>query len=366
MPAATRKADPLHVDVPPNLVQELKAEVLEDLRASQEVADEMIWALGGKPLCFERFLVARNLNVAAAAIMVRDTLVFRSQLSPMTDELKARTAPLWPGCFIDRTKDGNPLVIFQLGKIDPRKILATVTEDEFRAFYIFWMETSLRHQRATGHKKTIEVYDLKGLSFSQLYMPGIRMLARTLKIGQGHYMESLHRCIIINTPRVFKMAWTLISSVLNERTRAKTLFFSDDGSDFLSDVMGYTKERVQALLADAAQTINQGGDKAGTAWLQKEPQRPARPEATAATGAETPWVKVPQWSRTWELAQPRTPEPGATSSSSSSSSSSRHTQSVSEYDATAVNLREVKPGRISTSPCAAVQVVYAEERGCPL
>ena len=67
MPAATRKADPLHVDVPPNLVQELKAEVLEDLRASHEVADEMIWALGGEPLCFERFLVARNLNVAAAA-----------------------------------------------------------------------------------------------------------------------------------------------------------------------------------------------------------------------------------------------------------------------------------------------------------
>ena len=101
-----------------------------DMNAQREVADEMIWVLGGDPRCFERFLVARNLSVPAAAIMVRDALLFRSQLVPMDEEAKIRVAPLWPGCFINRTKDGNPFIVFQLGRIDPRRIMATVTEEE--------------------------------------------------------------------------------------------------------------------------------------------------------------------------------------------------------------------------------------------
>jgi hypothetical protein len=156
MSATHPSKDPLHVDVPPHLVQELKDEMKEDFDAYNEVAEEMVWVLGGDPRCFERFLVARNLSVAAASIMMRDALLFRSQLAPMDEETKTRVAPLWPGCFINRTKDGNPFVVFQLGRIDTRRIMATVTEEEFRAFYIYWMETSLRHQRATGQRKTIE------------------------------------------------------------------------------------------------------------------------------------------------------------------------------------------------------------------
>ena len=130
MSATHPNKDPLHVDVPPHLVQELKDEVKADFDAHMEVAEEMVWVLGGDPRCFERFLVARNLSVAAASIMVRDALLFRSQLTPMDEETKMRVAPLWPGCFINRTKDGNPFIVFQLGRIDPRRIMATVTEEE--------------------------------------------------------------------------------------------------------------------------------------------------------------------------------------------------------------------------------------------
>lgn len=186
---------------------------------------------------------------------------------------------------------------------------------------------------------------MKGLSFSQLYMPGLRMLARTLKIGQSYYMESLHRCVVINTPRVFKMAWSLISSVLNERTRAKTLFFSDDGADFLQDLMGYSRERVQALLTEANQTIHGGSlsDQAGHQWLKEEPQRPGTRAASPAT--PTPPMAAYQWSRSWEQAQAKVPaEP----------------ESIIECDAAAVGLRDVKESFSRSSnaiACVEVQVV---------
>lgn len=231
---------------------------------------------------------------------------------------------------------------------DPARLLA---ERRFRAFYIYWMETSLRHQRATGQKKTIEVYDLKGLSFSQLYMPGLRMLARTLKIGQSYYMESLHRCVVINTPRVFKMAWSLISSVLNERTRAKTLFFSDDGADFLQELMGYSRERVQALLTEANQTIHGGtlSDQAGHQWLKDEPQRPVAGVQAASPTIAIPPIAAHQWSRSWEQAQTPTRTPTQTQS-----------ESIVECDAAAVRLRECSvsaPSRRSSIACAEVRVV---------
>ena len=77
------------------------------------------------------------------------------------------------------------VAVYRLGSVDTKRIMNTVTEEEFRAFYVHWMEVSLAHQRATCHG-TVEVFDLRGLSFSQIYPPGMRMLARTLKIGQSH------------------------------------------------------------------------------------------------------------------------------------------------------------------------------------
>ena len=50
-----------------------------------------------------------------------------------------------------------------------------------------------------------------------MYMPGIMMMARVLKIGQDHYPESLHRCVVVNAPRVFSVAWTIVSQVRAQR-----------------------------------------------------------------------------------------------------------------------------------------------------
>ena len=258
-------ADPLHVSVPSDIVAELKAEVAAELESVE--AKEMIAALGGDPYCFERFLVARALKVSAASAMLRDTLRFRStELAPIDPEVRGKVARWWPGANIGRTADGKPLQLVRIGKLDPRGLIAAVTEQEFRSYYIHWMELSLRHQVACSGAKIVELYDLNGLSFSQLHVGALRMLARTLKIGQDNYMESLHRCIIFNAPRVFAFAWSIISSVLHERTRAKTLILSSDGLDCLQEVLGLERAEIERLLSK-----DHEDDKEGLAWLPAPP-----------------------------------------------------------------------------------------------
>ena len=79
----------------------------------------------------------------------------------------------------------------------------------------------LQHQVACANAGMVEIYDLRGASFSQLYLPGIRMLARVLSVGQAHYPELLGVSISVGTPRFITVAWAIVSRVLSERTRAK-------------------------------------------------------------------------------------------------------------------------------------------------
>ena len=129
-----------------------------------------------------------------------------------------------------------------------------------------WMELSLRHQRACGHKGTIEIFDAGGMSYSQLYMPGIRLLARTLKIGQSHYVESMHRCIVFNAPKFFSIIWKVLSVVLNERARAKTTICSDDGQKLLQELTGLEPAHVTRLVESAVDSP----DPEGFDWLTQE------------------------------------------------------------------------------------------------
>jgi hypothetical protein len=185
----------------------------------------------------------------------RQTLVFRRdevpRILPLDERIRARVGRMWPGVFCGRCAcspshpRGFPLLFFRFGDINPRAMMASMSEAEFRSFFIHWMELSLRHVASCNAPGTpscnvaamVEVHDLKGLRFSQLYMPGLRMLARVLALGQAHYPENLHRCVIIHAPTIFAIAWRVIGAVLNERTRAKITVLADDGVECLTEVM---------------------------------------------------------------------------------------------------------------------------------
>ena len=258
--------DPLHVHVPPSLTADFAAAVAADIDCP--AGREMVAALGGAPHALERFLVARKLQLDAAAAMLRETLNFRADdvatLMPIDPTVRARVGKYWP-CAYCRVGDKTVHMV-RLGEIDPRALMKEISEEDFRTYYIHWMELCLRHQLACANAKQTEIYNLRGLSFSQLHMPGLRMLSRVLKIGQDHYCESLHRCVIVHAPRIFAIAWQVVSLVLDERTRQKTLILSGDGIETLEQVLGVERAQCEELLATRA---DEGSDdiKEGLAWL---------------------------------------------------------------------------------------------------
>ena len=217
--------------------------------------DNRLQALGGYPRALERFLnhnnAARDGGLKKAAKMLSTTLAFREkyQLDVPADEPRsaqlAKVGEHWVGEHCGTSADGHPIVYFAFGDLDPKRLMSIITEQDFAAFYLSFMDSGLTRQRecsgsscSADWKGMIEIYDMKGISFSQLYFPGLLMLNRVLAFGAQHYPDNLHKAVIINVPYIFGTAWSVIKRVLHEEAVARIELRSDSADTQLSALLG--------------------------------------------------------------------------------------------------------------------------------
>ena len=217
-------------------IEELRAALDDEL--SLPTSARMLEAFGGIEHCLSRFLEARASNVTEAAAMFQATACFRREngldggdaLPQLSDDLKERMESIWPGAYSGFSADNSPVMFFRFGSVDLRRAMDTATEEEIRQFYLHWMERGLALQKegstraaavagtttadsdgdggdATAlscRRGMIEVYDAGGLAVSSVYIPGIRLFARVLGLGQDHYPQNLRKCFIVNAPLGFQ------------------------------------------------------------------------------------------------------------------------------------------------------------------
>jgi len=231
---------------------------------------------GGEIRLYDRYLRARDFDLDAAEKMFRETLQFRQERQlddPEGDKNKRRLEAFsmhrskWPGNFLAQTtRDGSPIQLFRFKELRPKQLMRETKEEEFADVYVSWMEQTLDIQNRANSKQLqrkydndkgehewrgfVELHDLKGVGFSQLYLPGILMLTRILKVGQGHYPENLRAAFICNAPYFFSGSWAIISRILDPDTVEKinvssgvprkkmTQFFDED---FIDEIFGPTK-----------------------------------------------------------------------------------------------------------------------------
>lgn len=249
LPGATQRTSAAHDAFQMELEDELRLPTTE----------RMLAAFGGRLRCFERFLLSRQYDVAQAAEAFRLTAAFRRSHGldgeaayDISEELRVRVSALWPATYCGTTADGSPVQVLRLGKLDPNAMLE-VSDEEFAAYYIWWMEGSLRLQveayarSAPPASGLVDVYDCSGLGFAA-FTRVQPMLARVLSIGKQYYPENLRTAVIVRAPLGFASAWSLVSNVLSERTVAKFDIRSDDGKQPLLELLG-SEERLLALQA---------------------------------------------------------------------------------------------------------------------
>lgn len=59
--------------------------------------------------------------------------------------------------------------------------------------------------------------DLEGLSMRHLWRPGVKALLRIIETVECNYPETLGRVFIVRAPRVFPIAWTIVSAFIGKK-----------------------------------------------------------------------------------------------------------------------------------------------------
>ncbi|KAI0069285.1 hypothetical protein BV25DRAFT_121111 [Artomyces pyxidatus] len=180
-----------------------------------------------------RFLRARKFDVVKTKEMLLAAEQWRKDFG--VDDImanfdfkeKAEVDKYYPQYYHKTDKDGRPVYIERLGKLDIKALYAATTPERQLQRLVYEYERSLRTRlpasgRAAGHpvETFCTILDLYNVSLTNFYRVKDYVMSAA-SIGQDRYPEIMGKFYIINAPWAFSAVWTVIKPWLDEVTVSK-------------------------------------------------------------------------------------------------------------------------------------------------
>ena len=180
-----------------------------------------------------RFLRARKFDLVAAKVMFDDNEKWRKTFGANTIlkdfhyQEKPLVAKLYPQYYHKTDKDGRPVYIEELGKVDLNAMLKVTTQERMLKNLV-WEYELFTHYRlpACSRKRgalvetSCTIMDLKGISISAVYNV-IGYVREASAIGQNNYPERMGKFYCINAPFGFSTAFKIFKPFLDPVTVSK-------------------------------------------------------------------------------------------------------------------------------------------------
>ncbi|KIK59936.1 hypothetical protein GYMLUDRAFT_168628 [Collybiopsis luxurians FD-317 M1] len=139
-------------------------------------------------------------------------------------------------------KDGHPIYIEQLRKLDFKALYVCTTQDHLLKHLVWEYEKFITSHlptcsAAVGHpvETSCTILDLKDVSLSNFYRVKDYVMAAS-SIGQDCYPECMGKFYIINALWLFSGVWMVIKPWLDEVTVAKIAILGKDYKDTLAQI----------------------------------------------------------------------------------------------------------------------------------